>query len=468
MDVPLVLSCPGCEALSREIAALKQEVARLAAQLAAAQKNSSNSSKPPSSDIVKPPPAKPKSGTAGKRKRGAQPGHKRHVRPLAPPEEVDQFFEHRLDVCPDCGGKTRPLDEPPRRLQQVELVPQPTVLIEHQAHACFCKRCNKTHYAPFPKPVARAGLFGPELTALVAFLKGGCHCSFSTIRKFLRDVAKVTVSRGFLRKLCAKMSDSLDAAYEQLLESLPKENVANVDETGLKEYRRRLWVWCFRAASYTLFKIDPSRGSDVLVEVLGKESRGVLGCDYYSAYRKYMKDFNAVVQFCLAHLLRDIKFLAEHPDRRNRAYGRRVLNAAREMFRVIHDRDELGSDFRVALIDAGEELQAQAEHRVPATKEAQNLANRFRRHGESYLRFITTPGIDPTNNAAEQAIRFVVIDRLVTQGPKCEGGRRWLERIWTTMATCAQHGKSAFEFLVETVTAHFAGRPTPSLLPDTT
>ena len=467
MEAPAHNSCPRCESLERVIASLEARIAVLEAKLAAAQKNSSNSSKPPSSDIVKPPPPKPKTGAPGKRKRGAQPGHERHVRPLAPPEDVDQFVKHRLDVCPDCGGRTRPLDVPPRLLQQIELV-KPTVLIEHQSHACFCKRCNKTHSAPLPEPVVRGGLFGPDLTALVAFLKGGCHCSFSTIRKFLRDVAKVTVSRGFLRKLCAKVSDSLEAAYEELLNLLPKEDAANVDETGLKEYRQRLWVWCFRAAAYTLFKIDPSRGSDVLVEVLGKEFRGVLGCDYYSAYRKYMKDFNAVVQFCLAHLLRDIKFLAEHPDPRNRAYGGRVLEAAREMFRVIHDRDELGADFQVALIDAGNELQAQAEKDVPAAKEAQNLANRFRKHGESYLRFITTPGIDPTNNVAEQAIRFVVIDRLVTQGPKSEGGRRWLERIWTTVATCAQHGESAFAFLVETVTAYFAGRPTPSLLLDTT
>jgi GNAT superfamily N-acetyltransferase len=63
--------------------------------------------------------------------------------------------------------------------------------------------------------------------------------------------------------------------------------------------------------------------------VLGAEFQGVLGCDYFSAYRKYMADGNLLVQFCLAHLLRDVRFLVEHPDARNRAYGRRLLTALR-------------------------------------------------------------------------------------------------------------------------------------------
>ena len=69
-------------------------------------------------------------------------------------------------------------------------------------------------------------------------------------------------------------------------------------------------VW---AGKFTLFKIDPSRGSSVLREVLGETFGGVLGCDYFSAYRKYMADAGATVQFCMAHLIRDVRFLADHP-----------------------------------------------------------------------------------------------------------------------------------------------------------
>ena len=353
-------------------------------------------------------------------------------------------------------------------MQQVEVVPKPIVITEHRERSCICPNCKQVFCGEIPPDIRSAGLVGPRLTALVAFLKGGCHCSFSTIRKFLRDVVGVTISRGHLRNLCGKVTDSLAAAYEELYHALPGQAVLNIDETGHRENGARLWTWCFRAATFTLFKIDPSRSSEVLVEALGEEFEGVIGCDYFSAYRKYMRDFNVLVQFCLAHLLRDIRFLVEHPHRSNQAYGKRILKAARTLFHVIHHREAYTPEaFATALQDAGDELHAQAIYQVPDVKESQNLAARFRKHGESYLRFITTPGIDPTNNVAEQAIRFVVIDRLVTQGTRGEPGRRWSERIWSTMATCAQQGRSAFEFLVETVCAHFAGQPTPSLLPNT-
>ena len=459
MDVSADKPCVNCAVLEGRIAALE-------AKLAQVQKNSANSSKPPSSDIVKPP--RPSSSVAGKRQRGGQPGHPRHERPPFAAEEIDERIDYTLGVCPDCGGRTTPVDLAPRIVQQVEVVATPIRVSEHRGQACYCGRCQKTHYAEIPTAVRRAGLVGPRLTALVAFLKGGCHCSFSTIRKFLRDVVGVTISRSQLRNVCAKVSDSLDVTYDQLLAAAREQAVLNVDETGHKEYAQKLWTWCFRAATFTLFKIDPSRSSRVLVEVLGAEFGGVLGCDYFSAYRKYMADGNVLVQFCLAHLLRDVRYLVEHPNTSNQAYGQRLLTALRELFGVIHRRDELSiGRFAVELQNAGDELLAQALDRVPSAREAQNLANRFRKHGESYVRFITTPGIEPTNNLAEQAIRFVVIDRLVTQGSRSEAGRRWLERIWSVMATCSQQGRSAFELLVQSVQARFQGGPTPSLLTDT-
>lgn len=459
MDVPSDKPCPNCSALEARVASLEAELAK-------ARKNSANSSKPPSSDIVKPP--RPGGAWRSKRKRGGQPGHPRHERPPFTPEQIDERIDYTLAICPDCGGKLKPLDLAPRVVQQVEIIAKPIHISEHRAAACFCARCQKTHYAEIPAAVRRAGLVGPRLTALVAFLKGGCHCSFSTIRKFLRDVVGVSVSRGQLRNVCAKVSDSLDTAYDELLGAAPRQAVLNVDETGHKEYAERLWTWCFRAATFTLFKIDPSRSSQVLIDVLGEEFQGVLGCDYFSAYRKFMGDFNVQVQFCLAHLLRDVRFLVEHPERRNQAYGRRLLTALRELFGVVHRRDRLSARrFAIDLQNAADELLAQAAWRVPDTREAANLAERFHEHGASYVRFLTTPGIEPTNNLAEQAIRFVVIDRLVTQGSRSEAGRRWLERIWSMMATCAQRGRSAFEFLVDSVQAYFHGRPAPSLLADT-
>ncbi len=452
-------ACPKCRELELRIAALE-------AKLAAATKNSTNSSKPPSSDIVKPPatPRKPQK----KRKRGAQPGHKKHERKPFEPGEIDLFQDHRLDQCPECGGKLELLPEPARVLQQIEVVEKPITITEHRSRVCRCGKCNKEFAAPIPPAVEKAGLVGPQLTALVGYLKGVCHCSFTTIRKFLQDVCGIAISRGQLRKLCGKVATSLDAAYQELLDLLPEQDRLNVDETGHKENGDRMWTWCFRAPLFTLFKIDPSRGSEVLIDALGLEFDGVLGCDYFSAYHKYMRlNEHVLVQFCLAHLIRDVRFLVEHPHPRNRAYGKRVLAELRELFAIIHRRDTYKTEpaFRGELEDQAYQVWTQATYRVPNTSQAQNLADRFRNHGQEYIRFVTTPGLEPTNNLAEQAIRFVVLDRRVTQGTRSAAGRKWCERIWTAIATCAQHGRNVLEFLSQSVVAFFGDTPPPALLP---
>jgi transposase len=64
----------------------------------------------------------------------------------------------------------------------------------------------------------------------------------------------------------------------------------------------------------------------------------------------------------------------------------------------------------------------------------------------------------------EQRMRFVAMDRRVTQGTRGERGRRWCERMWTVLATCTQQGRSAFSFLYESIVAYFADHTPPSLL----
>jgi hypothetical protein len=182
-----------------------------------------------------------------------------------------------------------------------------------------------------------------------------------------------------------------------------------------------------------------------------------------------MGDFGVLVQFCLAHLIRDVKFLAGHPNQKNRAYGQLLVEDLRRLFGVIHRRQQYASPetFRRKLEQARDQLVWDATRRCPFSKEASNLANRFRKNAESYFRFITEPNIEPTNNLAEQAIRFVAIHRRMTQGTRSEDGRRWCERIWTVIQTCGQQQRSVFEFLVAAVTAYFRSEPAPSLVPDT-
>jgi transposase len=455
------------EALQATLAELQATVARLQTQLAAARKDSSTSSKPPSSDIVKPAKPPPPPGQ-DQRRIGGQPGHPKHERALVPPELLSAPpHDYLPEICPDCGHGLCPAGDDVRVVQQIEILQVPIQIEEYRSHPGWCPHCCQVHYAALPAVVASGGLVGPRLTTLIAYLKGVCHASYSTIRKFLRDVVQVTLSRGQLVKILGKVSAALDGPYEELLRQLPSQAFLNVDETGHKQNRERWWTWCFRASLYTLFKIDPSRSGDVLIEVLGREFQGVLGCDYYSAYRRYQREFGVLLQFCLAHLIRDVKFLLTLPEPSARAYGERLREALRGLFGVIHRRAELSAEAFESQLEAARQAVLRAgTTAVPESRHCRNLALRLEKHGESYFRFLTTPGVEPTNNLAEQAIRFVVIDRLVTQGTRGEAGNRWCERIWTVIATCAQQGRSVFDYLLAAVEAHFQQGAVPSLLPD--
>src|SRR3954469_15355445 len=197
-------SCPNCQRLQAQLDAqqaqldaLQATIIRLETQLAAARKDSSTSSKPPSSDIVKPPKPPPPQGQ-DKRRIGGQPGHPKHERVAFPPEAINGgSFDHRLDACPTCGHDLRPaLTIAPRVAQQVDVREVPLSIQEHRSHLGWCPRCQKMHEAPLPPGIQRGGLVGPSLTTLIAYLKGACHASYSTVRKFLRDVVRVTISRG--------------------------------------------------------------------------------------------------------------------------------------------------------------------------------------------------------------------------------------------------------------------------------
>jgi len=461
--------------LQARVAELETENARLLAQLAAARKHSGNSSKPPSSDITQPAPKT--GGSSRRRKIGGQPGHPRHQRPSFPSDQVDERKIYGLKECPDCGSSDlEPLPEPAQVVQQVELLPKPFRVTEHVVQACRCRNCQRMQKGELPAAIAATGLIGPRMMGLLLFMKGAMRNSYSAMEEFLDHVLGFKVCRGYLAKVMARGSQALQSPVEELRSLLPAQPWLNVDETGHKENGQRMWTWCFRAHNFVLFSIQVSRGSKVLLEFLGAEFNGVLGCDYFSAYRKFMGQMSGSVQFCFAHLIRDLKFLADHPEPLRQLYAQPILQAVRRMFHLIHQQVEHPlEDFQSRLERHQKQIIALAvdttglspiawyvEEHYP---EVFNMAERFRKHGAAYFTFITTPEIGPTNNSAEQALRFVVMDRRATQGTRSHKGRTFCERIWTVVGTCRMNKRSIFDYLCEAVTAWSNGLPAPSLRP---
>ena len=445
--------------------AARAEIAELKAQL---KKDSGTSSKPPSSDIVKPPKPKnkDKDGKEIKRKIGAQPGHKQHLRKPIAPELIDEVIKLELTHCPDCGHKLSLDKIEPKKTQHIELVEKPVVITEYQQLMYWCRKCRCYHYSRLPDEIEKAGLFGPKMTALTAYLKGRLHGSYRTLKEYFLDVKGIDISTGFLAKQIKKVTAALKSPYEELEEFLKQQSHLYIDETSFKKNGKLQWAWCFVAEFFTFFKIDASRGSQVLYDTLGDDFLGSISSDFYSAYRKYTRETKTLIQFCWAHLIREIKFLATLSD--TKAYGKRLLKYVKAMFADIHRQDELTEvEFERLMYQHKKAIMRTIQRFVPEHKKATVLAERFEKYGESYFLFVEDSSIAPTNNFAEQNIRTLVLDRIVTQGVRSNAGNEWHERFWTTIATCRRLGMNIMSFLRESIYAVAHGLSPPSLLPKT-
>ena len=138
-------------------------------------RNSGNSSMPPSSDLPKTRQQRRaearRKAKESLRKQGGQPGHEGKSREMAPPERVDEIFEHLPASC-ECGhafdGSEERLGEPLAH-QVWELPPVAPLIAEHRRHRLSCPRCGAGQLAELPAGVT-ASAFGPRLQAHIATL----------------------------------------------------------------------------------------------------------------------------------------------------------------------------------------------------------------------------------------------------------------------------------------------------------
>ena len=440
---------------------LKETIKQLQERIVRLEKNSKNSSKPPSSDIVKPK-RKVKKSSRKKRKRGGQPGHQKFSRPAFKPEDIDEVIEYEF-YAKDAVG-LEPLDEW-HVIQQVTLPEKLYVITEHRARKYLDPQTGTIHITPLPSEVNQGHLLGADLSAMIAFMKGGCHMSFSTIQQFCKEVMQLSLSRGVLDKAKQKVSQALQPTYDSLVERLPYEMYLGVDETGHKNNGDKHWTWCFQTLNYTLFHIDKSRGSQVLFELLGEDFNGILNCDYYGSYRKFSRLTDATVQYCMAHLIREIRFLAEHSSKRLARWGQQLLDWIKKLFDTLHRHDRLtAAGFTRSMTNIKKGFLSRIR-RPPNHRLAKALARRFKgKAAEAYFQFMTDPHVEPTNNGTEREIRHTVIDRRITQGTRGDNGMRWCERIWTVIATCKKQHRNVFEFIHQTLLAHWNNTSRPELV----
>jgi len=468
--------------LREQLKAMNARLLDLELKLAKATKNSSNSSKSPSSDIFKPPPPpeKGKPGRKRKRKQGAQSGHAKKVRELLPPERVNETIVHEFSLDEIRQRDLTPLDEF-ATIQHVELIACPLVVIEHQLRKY--RTPVGSVITPFVPEVQSKPIFGPRLIAMIGFLKSKAHCSYSTIAELMGDVWKLPVSRGYLAKLCnGAISLSLKDSHNEIRDEIAKQPIVGTDETGLKENGRKNWIWCMTCTDFSYFQIQPTRGRIVLENTISDEYAGFSGvilCDYFSANRSYCWNFDVKAQFCWAHLIRELRWFAEkYPDEKVNRWAAKLISRSKKMIKSWHRRDNMSEWGRRRSFDGHRKIFLDLMLHPPETEGRIALVDRFRTvnltdgttydMSDDYFRFLSEDGLSlgvpPTNNQSEQAIRFCVIDRKITQGTRSGRGNHYHERMWTAIATCRKQGRNFYEFLLDSVTAQLSSTPSPSLL----
>ena len=457
-------------ALEALVVAHEERIAALEARL---RQDSSTSSRPPSSDPPKtqaqrraPPPPAARDGE--RRGRGGQPGHPGYHRALLGEERVDRVVDVTPDACRGCGaglplgaGPGDPADE---RVQVVELPPVRAEVTEYRLAARRCQACGTLTRAARPTE-AGLGAFGPRLHAVATLLVGRYRLSRREAVACLAELGEVELSVGALARLEQTTSAALAPVVDEVAAAVRQAPVANLDETGWWEGKTRSWLWTVVTETLTLFRLDPHRSKAVAQALLGPDWTGIVGSDRYSAYRYLPLERR---QLCWAHLIREFRKIAAY-NHHQRPFGERLLEIAARIFAAWYrfrtgaiDRPILLLELSPLQTELRQALEAGLEppHAVVAGTLCANLLDSW----SALWTFARIDGVEPTNNAAERALRPAVLWRKGSFGTQSEDGSRFVERILTVAASCKQQGRSLLDFLVSAVTAARLGLPPPSLV----
>jgi len=476
----------GLDRLRRENARLREQVAQLTKaladqakqladlkrQLALRQQNSTTTSKPPSSDGLAGKPRLRGRRKKSRRTRGAQPGHPGHWRALVPADRVNEIVHLHPTQCRHCAHRLQQVDDvgAPRRHQVTELPPMEAHITEYQCHQRQCRTCGQTTQASLPDE--HVGQFGPQLTALVAYLTVICRMPRLVVQRFLEGALQIPISLGRTQAAWEEASAAVAAPYAELAGALPGEAVLNADETGHRTNGHKRWLWAFVAHTFVVYRIAVSRGSDVLQTVLGETFAGVLGSDRLASYFKYGA---AQRQLCWAHFTRNLLSVldvATTPSAKR--FCREALVLQRRLFRLWH-RYRGDPTARGAPLTRPELI----AHALPIERaffrlgeryldvpqaDVRNLARALFVHHPHFFTFVSEDGVEPTNNAAERALRTAVQWRKIMFGTRSDAGERAVERLLTVARTCQLQEINALVYLTAAITAHRRRQVVASLL----
>lgn len=463
------------EQLERQYEEIKGENQLLKEQL---NQTSQNSSKPPSQDAGKGFKAHQK--LAGKKRPGGQPGHEGHARPFYPIEQCHRVEDHYPSRCFDCAAQLSGQDEEPYRIQTVELPSICPEVIEHRFHCLRCADCGALTRA-WDEDLINGSGYGARVVAYVALLSGQYRQSHQMVQQLLADLFGVKISTGSINRLRQESSDALAAGVAQAHQYVQTQHHVNMDETsfaqgngdGNNPTRRKGWLWVMVTPLVTYFAVCLGRSQAVCEQLLGTSFAGIVSSDRFSAYHHLDLDKR---QVCWAHLKRDFTRIAERTGVSGEL-GQALLAQHQLLFKQwyqVRDGTLSRSQFAIAiepiaqqirtLLREGADYAIGDAEKTPLAKTVRTCQQLLKTE-PAFWTFVTTEGVEPTNNAAERALRPAVLWRKNSFGSQSAAGSLFVSRMLTVVTTLRAQNRSVLDYLVDACQAFRQGLPAPSLLP---
>jgi transposase len=461
------------ERLRKQLEEQAKRITDLERQLALKQQNSTTTSKPPSSDGLAGRQRERGRRTTSRRHVGGQPGHPGHHRELVPVERVDAIVDLVPDTCRHCAHRlhARHGVGAPRRHQVTEVPSIAAHITEYRCHRRQCPACGMTTLAPLPDELTSQ--FGPQLTALIAYLTVVCRLPRLVVQRLLEGVLQLPISLGSTQHAWEEASAAVTAPYEELQHALASQPVLNGDETGHRTNGAKRWLWTLVAPTFVFYTIATSRSADVLRQLLGDAFPGVLGSDRLPTYLTYAA---ARRQLCWSHFTRNVLSAQELAKTvAAKRFCREALTLQRQLFRLWHrfrgDPRMRGAPLtRLELIanvlPIEKRFFALAERYVNAADaDVSNLARALFVHHAHFFTFVYEDGVEPTNNAAERALRTAVQWRKIMFGTRSAGGELAVARLLTVTRTCQLQQLNVLAYLTAAIHRHRRRQAVASLLP---
>ena len=474
MDVP---ACAGCRERDARIAVLERRVAELEALvqallekqrelLARLNNNSSNSSTPPSANPLGAP--KPVVKKKSQRQPGGQPGHPPHLKELLPPERVKDVFQFVPERCDHCHTalpqQAGPDDPAPTRHQIVELPPVLVEVTEYQGHARTCPCCGEVTRATIPRELLVHSV-GPRLAATLSYFTG-CHgMSKRGVEEMAAAVFGAPIALGTVANLEQEMSAALAPAHQEAVAAVQAAAVKHADETSWKLAGQLHWLWGAATAHVAAFVIHARRSAAGLAMLLGTEIQGLLCSDRWGVYDQVPAERR---QICWAHLKRDFQKIVDRGGS-SAHVGHQGLKIVKRVFAAWH----AFQDGRVTRKQLAKQLapvirrlrRVLIEGLVGDDSKVETFSDNVLALEPALWTFVTTAGVEPTNNFMERLLRRAVLWRKRSFGCWSADGCRFVERTLTVVQTRRLQGKNVLDYLHDALRTHRAGQPCPKLLP---